>query len=180
MLAGELYSPVDPELEKSFKTAKQLLLQLNTEGFADIERNREILSKLLPHSSRKITIQPPFYCDYGSNIYCEDDVYFNANCVVLDVTPVRIGARTLIGPNVQIYTATHPTDYRIRQQGLEYGSPITIGEDCWIGGNTVLCPGVTLGNRCIVAAGAVVTCNVPDDTMVGGVPAHIIKQLTPP
>src|SRR5690606_10374105 len=102
-------------------------------------------------------IEPPFYCDYGSNIYTGDDVYFNFNCVVLDVCTVCIGSRVMMGPSVQLYAATHPLDYRERSSGREFGKPIEIGDDIWIGGGAIICPGVKIGARTVIGAGSVVT-----------------------
>jgi maltose O-acetyltransferase len=126
----------------------------------------------MPHAAPTVYIQPPFFCDYGYNLYVEEYVYMNFNCVVLDVSPVRIGARTMFGPAVQVLTATHPIDAVERAKGPEYAQPIRIGRDCWIGGGAIIQPGVTIGDRCIVGAGAVVTKDVPDDTIVVGNPAR--------
>ena len=120
-------------------------------------------------------MQPPFYCDYGSNMHLGEKVYFN--CVVLDVAPVTIGARTFFGPNVQIYTATHPINYRERASGLEAGKPISIGEDVWVGGSVVICPGVSIGDRSVIGAGSVVTRDVPSEVFAAGNPCRVIRQL---
>lgn len=176
MLAGELYASWDPELAAERAYARQLTHRLNVTEYGDPERKREILAALLPNADPTIMLEPPFYCDYGYNIYTEENVFFNFNCVVLDVMPVRIGARTMFGPNVQIYTATHPIDAAERAKGPEFARPITIGRDCWIGGSAILSPGVTLGDRVIVGAGAVVTKDVADDVIVAGNPA---RPLTP-
>ncbi|HMN11685.1 MAG TPA: sugar O-acetyltransferase, partial [Bellilinea sp.] len=124
-------------------------------------------------------VRGPFFCDYGKNITLGDGVYFNFNCVILDVCPVKIGSRSMFGPGVQILTALHPIDAEERATWVEYGSPITIGEDVWVGGGAIICPGVTVGNRSIIGAGAVVTKNVPDDVIVAGNPAKIIRRLKP-
>ncbi len=175
MLAGELYVAHDPQLTAERKRARRLAHRLNVTDYGDPDAAREILAALLPNADPTIWLEPPFYCDYGYNIYTEENVFFNFNCVVLDVMPVRIGARTMFGPNVQIYTATHPTDAAERAKGPEFARPITIGRDCWIGGGAILSPGVTLGDRVIVGAGAVVTKDVGDDQIVVGNPARPLQ-----
>jgi maltose O-acetyltransferase len=176
MLAGELYVAADPQLTAERQRARQLLHRLNVTDYGDEAAYREIIAALMPGSHATLWIEPPFYCDYGTNIYAGENVFMNFNCVVLDVMPVRIGARTMFGPNVQIYTATHPLDATERAKGPEFAKPITIGEDCWIGGSAILSPGVTLGDRVIVGAGAVVTKDVPADAIVVGNPARPIAK----
>jgi maltose O-acetyltransferase len=174
MLAGELYVAADPELTAERTRARQLILRLNAADPADEAAYRAIAAELLPNVDPTGYIQPPFYCDYGYNIYAGAGVFMNFNCVVLDVMPVRIGAGTMFGPAVQVYTATHPIDAAERAKGPEYAKPITIGRDCWIGGGAIIQPGVTIGDRVIVGAGAVVTKDVPDDSIVVGNPARPI------
>jgi maltose O-acetyltransferase len=136
-----------------------------------------ILKKLIPFSGTGLWIQPPFYCDYGTNIKVGDKVFFNFNCVVLDVAQVTVGSRTLFGPNVQIYTATHPLDHAERATGLEYAKPITIGSDVWVGGNVVICPGVNIGDRSVIGAGSVVTNDIPADVIAAGNPCRVIRPV---
>jgi maltose O-acetyltransferase len=177
MLAGELYDALDPQLSEERLQARLLLQQLNNsrEDYP-IERSR-IIKKLIPNSGEGLWLQPPFYCDYGYNIIVGDKVFFNFNCVVLDVMPVTIGSRTLFGPNVQIYTATHPLNYKERATGLEFAKPITIGEDVWVGGSVVICPGVTIGDRSVIGAGSVVTKNIPAGVFAAGNPCKVIREL---
>lgn len=177
MLAGELYDATDPALAKERLRARLLLKELNDSREDDIEVRKAIIRELIPDAGPGLWLQPPFYCDYGSNITTGEDVFFNFNCVILDVMPVRVGSRTLIGPNVQIYTATHPIDYRQRAAGLEYAEPVTIGEDVWIGGSAVICPGVTIGDRSVIGAGSVVTRDVPSDVFAAGNPCREIREL---
>src|SRR5688500_14029661 len=177
MLAGALYDALDEELTRERLRTRLLFKEVNdTREDAEVERRR-ILKELLPQAGAGLWIQPPFYCDYGSNILIGEKVFFNFNCVVLDVAPVRIGSRTLFGPNVQIYTATHPINYKERASGLEAGKPITIGEDVWIGGSAVICPGITIGHRCVIGAGSVVTKSIPDDVFAAGNPCRVIRSL---
>ncbi len=128
----------------------------------------QILQELFGSAGESPWIQPPFFCDYGTNITLGDKVFFNFNCVVLDVAAVRIGNHTMFGPNVQIYTATHPMDAAERRRGLEFAKPISIGDDVWVGGSAVICPGVTIGSRSIIGAGSVVTRDVPGGCVCGG------------
>jgi maltose O-acetyltransferase len=177
MLAGELYNALDKELSDERLTTRLLIKQLNESGEDEPALRKTTLGKLLPHAPGDLWIQPPFYCDYGYNIKIGEKVFFNFNCVILDVTYVSIGSRTLFGPNVQIYTATHPVDFLERATGLEYAKPITIGEDVWIGGSVVICPGVTIGNRTVIGAGSVVTKDIPSDVFAAGNPCRVIRQL---
>jgi len=177
MLAGKLYNALDEELTSERTAARLLIKKLNNGSEEDTTERAEILKQLIPNSGKNLWLQPPFYCDYGYNITVGDGVFFNFNCVVLDVVEVKIGSRTLFGPNVQIYTATHPTNYKERATGLEFAKPITIGEDVWVGGNAVICPGVTIGNRTIIGAGSVVTQNIPSGVLAAGNPCRVIRQL---
>lgn len=171
MLAGRLYCTADPQLKEERYKARELLRRLNITEYHDPATYRDIMTALFPNGEKDLYIEPPFYCDYGYNIYAGHNIYFNFDCVVLDVCPVHIGAETMFGPGVHIYAATHPADALERRKGLEFGKPVSIGEDCWIGGHATILPGVTIGDRCIIGAGAVVNRDVPADTRVGGNPA---------
>lgn len=177
MLAGELYDPLDQELSNDRLKARLILKQLNDSREDETDLRKNILAELLPLSSPDVWIQPPFYCDYGSNIRIGEKVFFNFNCVILDVMEVVIGSRTMFGPNVQVYTATHPINHIERSSGKEFAKPIVIGEDVWIGGSAVICPGVTIGNRSVIGAGSVVTKDIPDDVFAAGNPCKIIRHL---
>ncbi len=177
MLTGELYDAMDEQLVQERLNAQKLIQQFNGSAPDDLQNRNRILKKLIPNCGEKVFVQPPFFCDYGSNITPGDGVFFNFNCVVLDVAPVHIGSRTLLGPNVQIYTATHPLNFKERTSGLESGEPITIGEDVWIGGSAVICPGVTIGSRTVVAAGSVVVKDLPSDVLAAGNPCRVIRSL---
>lgn len=176
MLAGELYDARDPELTAARQRCRELCAQLNRSAPGDAAARRSILAALLG-AATDAWIEPPFHCDYGTHLRLGANVYFNFNCVVLDVMPVTIGANTLIGPAVQIYTATHPLDAAERRRGLEFAKPVTIGADGWIGGGAIICPGVTIGDRVVIGAGSVVTRDVPADTVVAGNPARVLRQL---
>lgn len=178
MLAGEPFQPWDAELDRDRAFLQPRLHRFNTEGSAlPLCDTEDQLAEILPNCPRGTRVRPPFYCDYGYNITCGERVFINYNCTILDVGRVRIGSNVLIGPNVQIYAVSHPMDAEERRRGEEWGEDVAIGDDCWIGGGAVICPGVTVGARCIVGAGAVVTKDVPDDTVVAGNPARVIRRL---
>ncbi len=179
MLAGELYNAADPVLAQEQKKARALAHRLNCTEYGNQASYREIIDALLPNAAPDITIEPPFYCDYGYNIFAGTKVFFNFNCALLDVMPIKIGANVMFGPNVQIYTATHTTDAETRRQGLEYAKPIRIGDDCWFGGGAIVLPGVTIGDRCVIGAGAVVSRDIPADAVVAGNPARVINPDDP-
>ena len=177
MLSGELYDALDEQLTAERTAVRLLIQELNHAAANDPVSLAAVQYKLVPNAGKDLWIHPPFYCDYGYNIEAGEKVFFNFNCVVLDVMKVRIGNRTLFGPNVQIYTATHPINFAERATGLEYAKPITIGDDVWVGGSVVICPGVTIGNRCVIGAGSVVTKDIPDDVFAAGNPCKIIRSL---
>ena len=176
MISGDYYNAVDPILIKERRRAKILLHRLNVTEYRMTKKAKEILEALIPNAGANLYIEPPFHCDYGSNIYCGENVYFNVNCVVLDCAAVTLGNNVFVAPNVQIYTASHPLDAVLRRS-LENALPVTIGNDCWIGGNSVICPGVTIGNGCVIGAGSVVTKNIPDNSLAVGNPAQVIRKL---
>jgi len=177
MLAGELYDPMDPQLCQERERARHLCLGLNaSREDQPAERNR-ILKELFGRDTGA-WIQPPFFCDYGSNITLGEKVFFNFNCVVLDVMEVRIGNNVLFGPSVQIYTATHPLNAAERRRWLESARPIVIGSDVWVGGGAIICPGVTIGDRSVIGAGSVVTRDIPSDVVAAGNPCRVIRPLT--
>jgi len=177
MIAGELYDPLDAQLSEERVTARLLIKELNDSREDQTEERVRILRDLIPNAGAALWLQPPFYCDYGYNITLGNKVFFNFNCVVLDVAPVGIGSRTLFGPNVQIYTATHPMDYMQRAEGLEFAKAITIGEDVWVGGSVVICPGVHIGDRSVIGAGSVVTKDIPADVFAAGNPCRVIRAV---
>ena len=177
MLAGMLYDASDLKLTEEHKHARSLCQRFNAVSPDQAEKGDEILNELLGAHGVDLTIEPPFYCDYGSNIYLGNAVYFNYNCVVLDVNRVEIGDRTLIGPNVQIYTATHPVSPEVRKSGLELGKPVRIGHDVWIGGAAVILPGVSIGDNSVIGAGSVVTGDIPAGVVAAGNPCKVIRKI---
>lgn len=179
MLSGQLYNPLDQQLSEERLKARLLLKEINDVSEKRSEERNTIIRELIPNAGPGLWIQPPFFCDYGTNIHIGEKVFFNFNCVVLDVAPVTIGSRTMFGPNVQIYTATHPKDHLERASGLEYGKPINIGEDVWIGGSVVICPGVSIGDRAVIGAGSVVTKDIPADAIAVGNPCRVVPPHDP-
>lgn len=176
MLTGESYFANDPVLVQERWHCKQLLKELNIVEYAMTDHAKQILSKLIPNSPGSLYIEPPFHCDYGYNIFCGENVYFNVNCVVLDVMPVKLGNNVFCGPAVQIYTATHPMDAVLRRT-TESAKPVSIGDDCWIVGGSILTPGITIGSRCVIGAGSVVTKDIPDDSLAVGNPARVLRKI---
>ena len=132
---------------------------------------------VLSHTGADVWIEPPFYCDYGSNIFLGNKVYFNFNCIILDPAAVMIGSNVLVGPAVQIYTATHPMRASERSKYLEFARPVNIGSDVWIGGGAIICPGVHIGSRSVIGAGSVVAQEIPADVFAAGNPCRIIRQI---
>ena len=176
MLAGELYDPLDAELIAGRQRARDLCQQLNATREADQPERRRIVIELFAAGGDSVWLQPPFYCDYGSNIRLGERVFFNFNCVVLDVCLVEIGDFAQFGPAVQIYTATHPLNAALRRQ-QEFGKPIVIGADVWVGGGAVICPGVRVGAKSVIGAGSVVTRDVPPGVFAAGNPCRIIREI---
>ena len=177
MLAGELYDPYDDELIADRLQTRLLLQKLNNSGPDQEELRQEILRKLFGKIGKTLTVEPPFFCDYGYNISVGDNVFFNVNCVILDVSYVTIGSNVLFAPNVQVYSATHPTDWRIRAQWVENAKPISIGSDIWIGGSAIILPGVSIGDKTVIGAGSVVTKDIPSNVLAVGNPCGVIKEL---
>lgn len=182
MIAGFPYNAADSELRAEKSTAKKLVKKYN-ELDVDNEKGRQgILAQLLNPfcQGKKITIKTPFHIDYGYNLTAGDELYVNIGCVFLDAAPITFGNDCLVGPGVHIYAATHPIQAKYRRNTEEkyyLASPVKIGNDVWIGGKAVICPGVTIGNNVVVAAGAVVVKDVPSNVLVGGNPAKIIRSI---
>ncbi len=177
MSAGELYDPMDPELVKDRTRARDLCQLLNNSGEAEQEKRRTILTELFGRGGDSVWMQPPFFCDYGFNIELGERVFFNFNCVVLDVCSVKIGAFTLFGPAVQILTAMHPWNAAARRKE-EFGKPVDIGSDVWVGGGAIILPGVRIGSRAVIGAGSVVTRDIPDGMFAAGNPCRVVREIT--
>ena len=176
MRSGELYCFAAPELQESFERAATLCARMRTMTVYD-GNYRKTIEDLIPGIPSTSVVNPPFQCDHGTGIVLGENVCVNYNCVMLDAGYIRIGRNTKVGPCCQFYTPQHPIDYMERREPKETAYPITIGEDCWLGGGVVVCPGVTIGNRCVIAAGSVVVKDIPDDSLAAGCPAIVKKRL---
>ena len=176
MLAGEMYDPLDAELTVARERARDLCQSLNATRETQQAERRRLLTDLFARGGDSVWMQPPFFCDYGAHIELGDRVFFNFNCIVLDVCRVRIGDYTMLGPAVQIYTAMHPFE-AARRRHEEFGKPIEIGADVWVGGGAIILPGVRIGSRAVIGAGSVVTRDVPDDVFAAGNPCRVIRAI---
>jgi maltose O-acetyltransferase len=176
MLAGELYDPLDPVLSAARDRARDLCQLLNATRESDRDTRRAILRDLIGKGGDTVWMQPPFFCDYGANIELGERVFFNFNCVVLDVCLVRIGDYSMFGPAVQIYTPMHPMDPVLRRT-QEFGKPVEIGSDVWVGGGALILPGVRIGSRSVIGAGSVVTRDIPGSVFAAGNPCRVIRSL---
>ncbi|MEK4029546.1 sugar O-acetyltransferase [Pseudobacillus sp. FSL P4-0506] len=177
MLSGEIYFADDSELTQERENARRLTRLFNQTTETEGNRRTELLKKLFGSTGENIYVEPTLRCDYGYNLHVGANFYANFDCVFLDVCEIRIGDNCFIAPGVHIYTAAHPLNARERISGAEYGLPVHIGHNVWIGGRAVINPGVKIGNNVVVASGAVVTKDVPDNVVVGGNPAKIIKHI---
>lgn len=177
MLDGMLYTASDHELVAERERAREITRKFNRTAATERRRRRDLLEELLGSLGDECEIEPPFRCDYGANIHVDENFYANFECVILDVCRVEIGENCMLGPSVHIYTATHPLPASERVKGLEYGKPVAVGDDVWIGGRAVLNPGVTVGDNAVIGSGAVVTDDVPNNAVVQGNPAMVVKRI---
>ncbi len=178
MLAGELYDASDPYLVHLRFRARELFSAYNQTAYSNSDKLSDILYKLLGARTERLDIQAPFYCDYGINTFLGHNVFINFNCTILDVNTVHIGDNTMLGPSVQIYTASHPLQATERIKGPELGLPIVIGNNVWIGGGVIICPNVTIGDNTTIGAGSVVTKDIPANVFAAGNPCRVIKAIS--
>ena len=177
MLAGDLYNAGDDEIQQAQAAAKSWMARYNAAADRPATERRALLRERFAQVGEGAVIRPPFHCDYGFNISLGEGVFLNFNCVILDVVAVRIGAHTQIAPGVQILTADHPRDPALRRSGVEFGRPVTIGENVWIGAGALILPGVSIGDDALIGAGSVVTRDVGKGVTVFGNPARPHPQL---
>lgn len=177
MLAAQLYFSADPELTAERRRARRLVRAYNATTEEQESERDALLRELLGARGKTLFIETPFTCDYGGNVYVGENFYANFDCVILDTCEVRIGDNCMFGPRVSLFTAGHPLDAATRNSGWEFGRPITIGNNVWIGGGAIICPGVTLGDNVVVGAGAVVTKSFGPDVVIAGNPARAIREI---
>jgi len=177
MLAGELYLAADEELLAERRKARHFTRLYNATIETEDAQRRAILSQLFGVIGDSISIEPPFQCDYGSNIFVGNNFYANFGCILLDCARIEIGDNVLLAPNVQLYTAHHPTDPQLRLTGKELASPITIGHNVWLGGGVIVCPNVRIGDNTTIGAGSVVTKDIPANVIAVGNPCRVLRHL---
>ena len=177
MLSGEVYDASHPELTRRLEITRDKIWEFNHTRPSEKEKLHSILHELLGSHGEWFHVNQPFHCDYGTNIHVGEKFFANFNLTILDEAEVRIGDFVFIGPNVSIYTACHPLDVESRNKILEWAEPVTIGNNVWIGGSVTILPGVKIGDNVVVGAGSVVTKDIPDNVVVGGNPARILKHL---
>jgi maltose O-acetyltransferase len=177
MLRGDLYIADDPDLTADFARAQDLVERYNRTAHAEQEERDRILRDLLGSVGAGVVIRPPFRCEYGSCVSIGDGTFFNYDCLMLDVAPVTIGAACQVATRVQFLTATHPIDPEPRRIGWEYAEPIVVGDNVWLSGGVVVCPGVTIGDDTVVGAGAVVARDLPAGVVAAGVPARVLREI---
>lgn len=177
MLQGEVYEATHPEFLCRLEETRDQLWEYNSLRPSEHARREEIIRGLLGSCGEQFHINQPFRCDYGCNIYIGENFFANFNLTILDEAEVRIGNNVFIGPNVSMYTACHPLEPEVRNTGVEWAEPITIGNNVWIGGGATILPGVTVGDNAVIGAGSVVTRDVPGNTVVAGNPAKVIRQV---
>ncbi|MDJ0632722.1 MAG: sugar O-acetyltransferase [Xenococcaceae cyanobacterium MO_188.B29] len=177
MLANELYLATDEELTTLHMKARQLLYAFNFSQPHEVDKQSDIIRSLFGNIGLNFTVRPPFYCDYGCHIFAGDNLYINYDCTILDCNEVHLGNNVLLAPKVQIYTAYHPTDPELRLSGQELAAPVIIGDNVWIGGGVIICPGISVGSNVTIGAGSIVTKDIPNNVVVAGNPARIIKKI---
>ena len=178
MLNGELYLATDRELTRMHLKARKLIHQLTFFKPGEVSQRMQIIKQLFGQIGDNFTVRPPFYCDYGCHIFAGNNLYLNYDCTILDCNTVHLGNNVLLAPKVQIYTAHHPIEPELRLTGKELASPVTIGDNVWLGGGVIVCPGVKIGSNVTIGAGSVVTKDIPDNVVAVGNPCRVIKQLS--
>lgn len=178
MISGKLYIQNDEECLRYYHEKGEFLDEFNATKYNEFEKRARLVKGMFAHVGKGVCISKPFHCDYGRHISVGDNFYANYDCVILDVAPVTIGNNVFLAPKVCIFTAGHPIDKDVRNEALEYGYPVTIGDDVWIGGNTVINPGVTIGSDVVIGSGSVVTKDIPSHVVAAGNPCRVIRPIT--
>lgn len=178
MLSGKLYLAKGEELGKDNKKGRMLTRLFNNSTEEQQDYRKQLLKELFEFTGENLYIEPPFRCDYGCNISIGENFCANYDCIILDVCKVKIGKNVLFGPRVNIFTAGHPIDADVRNTFLEFGKPVTIGDNVWVGGNTVINPGVTIGKNVVIGSGSVVTKDIPDNVIAVGNPCRVLREIT--
>ena len=178
MLAGKLYMAGGEELSRDVKKSRMIARLFNNTTEEQKIYRKELIKDLFESTSENFYIEPPFRCDYGCNISIGENFYANFDCIILDVAKVKIGNNVFFAPRVNIFTAGHPIDPDVRNTLLEFGTPVTIGDNVWVGGNTVINPGVTIGNNVVIGSGSVVTKDIPDNVIAVGNPCRVLRKIT--
>ena len=179
MMSGRLYDASNGELLDELYKAQELCQDYNALRITDLEGRARVLGELIGKAGKNLVVNPPFFCDYGSNIKVGDNVFINCYCVFLDEAKITIGNNVFIAPQCGFYTAGHPLDADLRRRKLEYSLPITIGDDVWIGGMVCVMPGVTIGSGSVIAGGSVVVNDIPSGVLAAGNPCRVIRKITP-
>ena len=177
MLSGRLYYASDPDLRDDYISAKRLVQKFNQCAYTNKDKADSILRDLLGSAGTNIQIEPPFRCDYGKNIMVGDNFYANYDCIILDVCRVQIGSNVMLGPRVCLFTAAHPIDYEVRNLGLEYGRPISVGDNVWIGGCVTVNPGIRIGSDAVIGSGSVITKSIPEGVVAAGNPCKVLRKI---
>ena len=178
MLQGKLYIAQGEALTRDNKKSRKLTRLFNNTTEEQKEYRSELLKELFKSTGEKIYVEPPFRCDYGCNISIGENFYANYDCIILDVCSVSIGNNVFFAPRVNIFTAGHPVDAQVRNEMLEFGKPVSIGNNVWVGGNTVINPGVKIGNNVVIGSGSVVTKDIPDNVIAVGNPCRVLREIT--
>jgi len=178
MLSNKLYWSADKDLIKMREDARKITRLYNQTKKRQNKYRKKLLKKLFGKTGSEFLVEPPFYCDYGFNIYIGENFYANFDCIILDVNKVNIGNNVFFGPRVCIYTAGHPIDADVRNTLLEYGKPIKIGNNVWIGGNTIINPGITVGNNVVIGSGSIITKDIPENVIAVGNPCKVLRLIT--
>jgi acetyltransferase-like isoleucine patch superfamily enzyme len=177
-LNGKLYKAADHELYKERQNTKELIFRFNSLPPSDVATRNEIIRKLFCKTGENFIIEPPFHCDYGSNISIGNNFYSNFNLIILDCAKTEIGDNVLIGPNVGIYPAGHPVHHGLRNLEYEFAFPVNIGNNVWIGGSVVINPGITIGDNSVIGSGSIVTKDIPANVVAAGNPCKVIREIT--